>query len=104
MDAVVLDEEIVPLLELAPAFQLSVEALPAIRDARNVAMQVELSDVVERADHLVSDDPHVVVRVHRPKAVVGPTARVYSHHGAGTCSAYLRMDGTRVDRLSLHLS
>ena len=74
MDAVILDEEIVPLLALAPAFRLSVDALPEIRDARIVAMQVELSDAVERTDHVVSDDPRVVVRVHRPKGIDGPAA------------------------------
>ena len=99
MDAVVLDEEIVPLLELAPTFQLSVEALPAMRDARNVAMQVELSDVVERADHLVSDDPHVVVRVHRPKAVSDPLPCVYSIHGGGYVLGTYAMDDARFDRL-----
>ena len=37
-------------------------------------MPVELSDAVERTDHVVSTDPHVVVRVHRPKGVDGAAA------------------------------
>ena len=37
MDAVILDDELVPLLELAPAFQLSVDTLPEIHEARTVA-------------------------------------------------------------------
>jgi acetyl esterase/lipase len=99
MDAVILDEEIAPLLELAPAFQLSVDALPALRDVRNVAMQVELSDAVERTDHVVSDDPHVVVRVHRPRAVSGPLPCVYSIHGGGYVLGTYAMDDARFDRL-----
>jgi acetyl esterase/lipase len=99
MDAVILDQEIVPLLELAPVFQLSVDTLPAMRDARNVAMQVELSDAVERVDHVVSDEPRVVVRVHRPKAVEGPLPCVYSIHGGGYVLGTYAMDDARFDRL-----
>jgi acetyl esterase/lipase len=99
MDAVILDEEIVPLLALAPAFRLSVDALPEMRDARNVAMQVELSDAVERTDHVVSEDPRVVVRVHRPKAVSGPLPCVYSIHGGGYVLGTYAMDDARFDRL-----
>ena len=99
MDAVILDEEIVPLLALAPAFRLSVDALPEMRDARIVAMQVELSDAVERTDHVVSEDPRVVVRVHRPKAVAGPLPCVYSIHGGGYVLGTYAMDDARFDRL-----
>ena len=99
MDAVILDEEILPLLALAPAFRLSVDALPEMRDARTVAMQVELSDAVERTDHVVSDDPRVVVRVHRPKAASGPLPCVYSIHGGGYVLGTYAMDDARFDRL-----
>ena len=99
MDAVILDEEIMPLLALAPAFRLSVDALPEMRDARIVAMQVELSDAVERTDHVVSEDPRVVVRVHRPKAVWGPLPCVYSIHGGGYVLGTYAMDDARFDRL-----
>ena len=43
----------------------------------------ELSDAVERTDHVVSEDPHVVVRVHRPKGVEGALPCFYSIHGGG---------------------
>ncbi len=98
MDAVILDEEIVRLLELAPAFQLSVDVLPAMRDG-TLAVQVELSDAVERTDHVVSGDPHVVVRVHRPKGVSGTLPCVYSIHGGGYVLGTYAMDDARFDRL-----
>ena len=75
------------------------DALPEMRDARTVAMQVELSDAVERTDHVVSDDPRVVVRVHRPKAASGPLPCVYSIHGGGYVLGTYAMDDARFDRL-----
>ena len=104
MDAVILDAEIAPLLELAPTLQLSVDALPAVRDLRNTQFQVELSDGVERTDHVVSEDPHVVVRVHRPKGVAGPLPCVYSIHGGGYVLGTYEMDDARFDRLCTRFS
>jgi acetyl esterase/lipase len=98
MDAVILDAEIAPLLDLAPAFELSLDALPAMREARATAFTVELSDDVERTDHVVSEDPYVVVRVHRPKAVAGPLPCVYSIHGGGYILGTYEMDDARFDR------
>jgi len=98
MDAVILDEEIAPLLERAPVFQLSVDALPAMRETRNAAMQVELSDAVERTDHVVSDDPRVVVRVHRPAQLKTPAACLYSIHGGGYVLGSYVMDDVVFDR------
>ena len=98
MDAVILDAEIVPLLDLAPVFALSLDALPAMRDALATVFAVELSDDVERTDHVVSEDPYVVVRVHRPKAVAGPLPCVYSIHGGGYILGTYEMDDARFDR------
>ena len=97
MDAVILDAEIAPLLELAPAFQLSDDALASMRDLRATQFQVELSDAVERTDHVVSDDPHIVVRVHRPKGVAEPLPCVYSIHGGGYVLGTYDMDDARFD-------
>ena len=104
MDAVILDPEIVPLLELAPALQLSVDALPALRDLRNTQFQVELSDAVERTDRVVSEDPYLVVRVHRPKGVAGPLPCVYSIHGGGYVIGTHEMDDARFDELCTRLA
>ena len=85
MDAVILDDEIAPALAAAPiGFELSADVLPAMRAARGEMFgAVPLSDAVERTDHVVSDDPHVVVRVHRPRGVEGPLPCVFSIHGGG---------------------
>ena len=83
MDAVIVDDEIAPALASFPiTANLSVEALPAMRETRGVMFAgIVLSDAVERTDHVVSDDPRVVVRVHRPKGIDGPLPCVYSIHG-----------------------
>ena len=69
-----------------------------MREARATAFAVELSDAVERTDHVVSEDPYVVVRVHRPKAVAGPLPCVYSIHGGGYILGTYEMDDARFDR------
>ncbi len=100
MDAVILDDEIAPALEAAPfGFELSADVLPAMRGARGEMFAgVPLSDAVERTDHIVSDDPHVVVRVHRPKGVDGPLPCVYSIHGGGYVLGTYDMDDAKFDR------
>jgi acetyl esterase/lipase len=100
MDAVILDAEIAPALASVPfGFELSVEALPALRAGRNELIAgVPLSDTVERSEHVVSDDPHVVVRVHRPKGIDGPLPCVYSNHGGGYVLGSYDMDDARFDR------
>jgi acetyl esterase/lipase len=60
---------------------------------------VELSDDVERTDHVVSDDPRVVVRVHRAKnAGSAKLPGVYSIHGGGYVLGSYDMDDARFDR------
>lgn len=100
MDAVILDDEIAPALAATPVgFELSAEVLPAMRAARGEMFAgVPLSDAVERTDHVVSDDPHVVVRVHRPKEVDGPLPCVYSIHGGGYVLGSYDMDDAKFDR------
>ena len=97
MDAVILDSELVPLMEGAPSFSFTAELLPSIREA-GLGVPVELSDDVERTDHVVSTDPHVVVRVHRPKGVDGPLPCIYSIHGGGYILGTYAMDDARFDR------
>ena len=97
MDAVILDSELVPLMEGAPSFSFTAELLPSIREA-GLGVAVELSDAVERTEHVVSTDPHVVVRVHRPKGVDGPLPCIYSIHGGGYILGSYNMDDARFDR------
>ena len=47
---------------------------------------------------MVSTDPHVVVRVHRPKGVDGPLPCIYSIHGGGYILGTYAMDDARFDR------
>ena len=101
MDAVILDPEVEASLGDAPKFDFSPEMLTSIRGMRGeMFAAVELSDAVERTDHVVSTDPEVVVRVHRPKAA-GDAALpgIYSIHGGGYIIGSYDMDDPRFDRM-----
>jgi acetyl esterase/lipase len=99
MSSTELDPAIAPLADQVPFPGLSTETLAGVR-AAPLVMPMELSDAVERVDHVVSDDPHVVVRVHTPKASTS-TARpcVYSIHGGGYVIGSYEMDDLRFDLL-----
>lgn len=93
--------EIAAIGSLLPAFEFTREALPMIREQQALgfaAMAPPLSDAVERVDHVVSEDPLVVVRVHRPKNLVGPAACLYSIHGGGYIIGSYAMDDAKFDR------
>ena len=100
MDEVVLDPEYVEALAQFPPFQFSAELLPAMRANASVMAAPELSDAVERTDHVVSDDPEVVVRVHRPRGIDGTLPCVYSIHGGGYIFGSFTMDDARFDQWS----
>lgn len=73
------------------------ETLPGLRAAPLVP-PMPLSDEVERVDHVVSEDPHVTVRVHTP---VGPERLrpcLYSIHGGGYVIGSNDMDDLKFDR------
>jgi acetyl esterase/lipase len=93
----VLDEQFTAGLEAFGAFQVSSETLAAIRQF--TFPTPELSDAVERVDHVVSSDPPVVVRVHTIKrAAAGLRPCVYSIHGGGMVMGSFDMDDPRFDR------
>lgn len=77
---------------------LTPEVIALIRET-GLTGPVELSDAVERTDHVVSADPHVVVRVHRPIGVDGPLQALYSIHGGGYVVGSYEMDDATFDRL-----
>lgn len=93
-----LDPEIAAQLPLLPPLgSLRSETLAAAR-ARQIAPEVQLSDDVERSDHVVQVDPEVVIRVHRPKSGTGPLPCVYSIHGGGYVMGSRATDDPRLDR------
>ena len=99
--APIVHSEIAALGEMIPAFQLSLDALATMRSQQDAAfamMAPPLSDGVERTDHIVSNDPYVVVRVHRPRGLVEPAACLYSIHGGGYIIGSYAMDDAKFDR------
>jgi acetyl esterase/lipase len=98
MDEAVLDPELEPLAGNAPVLQLTLDSIAVIREQGSLAAPVELSDAVERTDHVVQDDPRVVVRVHRARGTEGTLPCVYSIHGGGYVFGSYEMDDLRFDR------
>jgi acetyl esterase/lipase len=96
-------------LDPAIASQAGAVPIPTIDETTFKAVRegpllppVELSDRVERIDHIVSKDPKVVVRVHRPRGPKQPRACVYSIHGGGYVIGSYTMDDPKFDRWCPH--
>ena len=97
MATVPLHTEIEPLKEMVPSRDLNADLLPWIRD--NLPFQLpELSDAVERSDHVVDEANGVVVRVHRPVGLEGAAPCVYSIHGGGYIRGTYEIDDAKFDR------
>ena len=101
MDDIALDPEIAASLARAPEQpRLSAATLDAARAAREeLFARLPRSEEVERVDHVVRDDPRLVVRVHRPKGISGPLPCVFSMHGGGYVIGSYEMDDLRFDEL-----
>ena len=82
--------------DLVPIPDIDESVLPVLRETPLTA-PVELSDAVERHDHVISQDPNVVVRVHRPKGAKGVLPCVYSIHGGGYVLGSYDMDDAQFD-------
>jgi acetyl esterase/lipase len=76
-----LDPAVAAVADRIPFDEITAEIIPSLRSA--VGMGLQLSDAVERTDHVVMGDPDVRLRVHRPKGVDGVLPCVYSMHGGG---------------------
>ncbi|MEO1057782.1 MAG: alpha/beta hydrolase, partial [Actinomycetota bacterium] len=96
MGSVPLHHEIEPMRELLAIPHVSAEQLPALR-ATTLWELPSLSDRVTRTDHVVSNDPHVFVRVHRPVGAEGPLPCVYSIHGGGYVVGSCDQDDPKFD-------
>jgi triacylglycerol lipase len=97
--APLIDPEILPLLAAFADRRVAPETLAALRGQPLVAPP-PLSDEVARVDHLVpgpDGGPDVIVRVHRPKGVVGPLPGVYAIHGGGYMMGSYTGDDARFD-------
>jgi acetyl esterase/lipase len=97
MDQVLLDDEVAAGLAAMPPLEFTPEAVAMMRSGGSVFAAAELSDAVERTDHVVSEDPHVVVRVHRAKDADGPLPCIYSIHGGGYIIGSYDMDDAKFD-------
>jgi acetyl esterase/lipase len=91
-----LDPTIAAVADTVPIPDMNADVLPTLRGAP-LGLVPELSDEVERTDHVVSRDPEVVVRVHRRKGLEGALPCVYSIHGGGYILGSYTMDDTRFD-------
>jgi acetyl esterase/lipase len=92
-----LDPEIAEAAKAIPFDEVTAEILPALRTG--MAIEVPLSDAVERIDHVVPGDPDVPVRVHRPKHADGVLPCVYSIHGGGYVLGSNTMEDPVLDEL-----
>ncbi len=77
---------------------LSDETVAEVRATMSMMPMPELSDRVERTDHVVDAVTGVVVRVHRPVGVDGDLACVYWMHGGGLVLGSHAQDDARFDR------
>jgi acetyl esterase/lipase len=99
--ALTLHPEVSALVASVPVFAFDASTLPDMRKAQDAAfvqLAPPLSGTVDRADHVVGDDPHVVVRVHTPHDLAAPAACVYSIHGGGYIIGSYVMDDVVFDR------
>lgn len=73
----------------------------SVAEVREIFAQMpvpELSDAVDRIDHVVDAATGVTVRVHRPKGVAGALPCVYWMHGGGLVIGSNVGDDARFDR------
>ena len=98
MSSTALDAAIAPFADQVPFGELNGATLAEVR-ATPLVLPGELTDGVERVDHVVSESPRVVVRVHTPKAAASrPRPCIYSIHGGGYVIGSYEMDDIGFDQ------
>ncbi|WP_419928478.1 alpha/beta hydrolase [Candidatus Poriferisocius sp.] len=97
MATVALHEEIEPLKDMVPLDVINAENLPELRGMQ-FGEPPELSDAVERTDHVVDEANGVVVRVHREVGSEGDLPCVYSIHGGGYILGSRDIDDAKFDQ------
>jgi acetyl esterase/lipase len=94
------DPQVAELLSQIPPGEtiFNLESLPSIRSlVETLSTPPELSDAVERQDHVVPGSPDVLIRIHRPVAALGDLPCLYSIHGGGFVMGSREMDDARFD-------
>ena len=97
MATVRLDPEIERLKHIAVIPDFNSEVLAKARETPLFELP-ELSDAVERTDHVIDDSTGVVVRVHRNRGSEGVAPCVYSIHGGGYVGGARDRDDAKFDR------
>lgn len=77
---------------------LTDDAVAGVRELMAQMPVPELSDAVERTDHVVDESTGVVVRVHRSTSVSGHAPCVYWMHGGGLVLGSYTGEDARFDR------
>ena len=78
--------------------EMTLEVVEMIQSmGSSIFAATELSDAVERTDHLVPGDPDVALRVHRRAGAEGLRPGLYSMHGGGYMIGSYDMDDAMFD-------
>ena len=96
MATVAVNEEIEPLIPMLWREELNAEKIAQMRGVP-LFEPPEISDAVERTDHVVDEANGVVVRVHREVGSEGALPCVYSIHGGGYVMGSYEMDDPTFD-------
>jgi acetyl esterase/lipase len=94
-----LHPELAAIVARFPAHQLTDELVRRSRDALSRQPPAP-STTVERSDHMVRDEPQLLVRVNRPLGATGPLPCLYWMHGGGYIGASVDLDDSLFEVLS----
>ena len=92
-----LDPEVAEAADLVPFDDMTADVLGTLRAVG--AIEMPLSDAVERSDAIVPGNPEVPIRIHRPRGIDGVLPCVYSMHGGGYVIGTYAMDDPLFDEL-----
>ena len=92
-----LDPEVAEAADTVPFDDLTADVLRSVRAVG--AIEIPLSDAVERSDAVVPGDPEVPIRIHRPTGFEGVLPCLYSMHGGGYVIGTYTTDDALFDEL-----
>ena len=91
------DPELAGLIESVAWIRYSDETLAELRSMLGAAPPPASSAAVIRTDHVISGDPDVVVRVHRPAEVTTGVPAILGMHGGGYIFGNRSLDDQRFE-------